>query len=199
MDVRAIAWVKERALGLEFADISLHARQMTASGVAVGTSPLAYRLDYKLETTDEFITSSFMVTSHGDGWSRTLYLRRASSGTWSAQATSEGTVDLPAPGGDAAKFADARDCDLALSPLTNTMPVLRHGLLEGGGPIDFVVAWVSVPDLCVRPSYQRYTFVRKEGELSIVRYENIGGSFVAEITFDSAGLVVEYPGLGRRV
>ncbi len=111
----------------------------------------------------------------------------------------DGRADLPAPGGDVAPFSEALDCDLALAPLTNSMPVLRHGLLEGGGPVDFVMAWVSVPDLAVRASGQRYTFVRKDGELSVVRYESIGGTFVAEITFDKDGVVVDYPRLGRRV
>jgi hypothetical protein len=199
MGARAIAWVREKGLGVEFADVSLQPKQLAASGISLGTSPTAYRLDYELETVDGFITSSFLVTARGDGWSRRLYLRRAMAGSWSAQATSDGRVDLPSPGGDVTRFADALDCDLGLSPLTNSMPVLRHGLLEGGGPVDLVMAWVSVPDLNVRASYQRYTFVRKDGDMSVVRYESIGGSFVAEITFDEDGLVHGYPGLGRRL
>ncbi len=93
----------------------------------------------------------------------------------------------------------ALDCDLALSPLTNTMPVLRHGLLRGGGPLEFLMAWISVPDLSVVPSRQRYTFVRTDGLVSVVRYESVGGNFAAEIVFDEDGLVVEYPGLGHRL
>ena len=57
----------------------------------------------------------------------------------------EGRVDLPAPVGDPAAFADALDCDLGLSPATNLMPVLRHGLLSGGDPVELTTAWVSSP------------------------------------------------------
>ena len=96
-------------------------------------------------------------------------------------------------------FKSALDCDLALSPLTNTMPVLRHGLLSGGGPIDFVMAWVSVPDLAVHLSPQRYTFMSREGDRSLVRYESGSRDFVAELVFDSDGFVIAYPGIGRRV
>ncbi len=78
------------------------------------------------------------------------------------------------------------------------MPVLRHGLLDGGGPVDFLMAWVSVPDLSVHPSRQRYTFLRKTGEISVVRYESESHDFVAELTFDADGLVIDYPGIGRR-
>jgi hypothetical protein len=93
----------------------------------------------------------------------------------------------------------ALDCDLAWSPLTNTMPVLRHGLLEGGGPLDFLMAWVSVPDLHVYPSRQRYRFVRKSMTQSIIRYESASRDFVTELKFDPCGLCVEYPGIGRSI
>jgi hypothetical protein len=33
------------------------------------------------------------------------------------------------------------------------------------------------------------------GPLSLIRYES--GSFSADVTFDAAGVVVDYPGLGR--
>ena len=60
--------------------------------------------------------------------------------------------------------------DLGLSPLTNSMPVLRHGLLEGGER-DFLMAWVSVPDLAVHADPQRYTFVRATaGGRRLVRF-----------------------------
>jgi hypothetical protein len=32
-----------------------------------------------------------------------------------------------------------------------------------------------------------------------VRYESLESKFKADITFDSDGLVVDYPGIGRRV
>jgi hypothetical protein len=196
---RSIAWVKDGGLGLEFADVDLEPHRLTAVGIAIGTSPVAYRMDYKLETLDGFVTSGLLVESRGEGWSRTLELRRTRTGTWSVRASVAGSLDLPAPGGDVLDFAESLDCDLALSPLTNTMPVLRHGLLEGGGPLDFVMAWVSVPDLSVHRSGQRYTFLRREGANSIVRYESSARDFVAELAFDSLGLVIAYPGIGRRI
>jgi hypothetical protein len=40
--VRAITWIKQR--GAEFAEVDLAANRMRAAGVAVGASPLPYRL-----------------------------------------------------------------------------------------------------------------------------------------------------------
>jgi hypothetical protein len=97
------------------------------------------------------------------------------------------------------QFSKAEDCDLALSPLTNTMPVLRHELLSGGGPVDFTMAWISVPDLAVHVSGQRYTFVRMESDVSVIRYESSSRDFVAELRYDADGLVIEYPGIGRQI
>lgn len=197
MAPRAIAWVKEDG-GAEFADVLMQPHRMTALGIAIGSSPFGYRLDYKLETRSDFITSGLLVTARGGGWSRRLDLRRLRSGRWTARTSSRGHAEMPAPGGSMSTFDEALDCDLALSPLTNSMPVLRHGLLEGGGPVDFLMAWVSVPDLSVRASRQRYTFVRKSRGISVVRYESASRDFVAELTFDADGLVIDYPGIGRR-
>jgi hypothetical protein len=108
-----------------------------------------YRLDYQLATTDRYATERLVLRTLRQGWHRALELERDTSGRWSCQTEAEGSLDLPAPGGDLAAVAGALDCDLSLSPLTNSMPVLRHRLPEGGGPVDFRMAWVSVPDLVV--------------------------------------------------
>jgi len=203
MASRAITWVKNDPLGAEVADVLiapglLAANRLTARGIAIGSKPVGYRLDYKLETKADFKTSGLLVVARGEGWRRRLDLRRLKSGRWTARTKSEGVLDMPPPGGDMARLIDAHDCDLDGSPLTNSMPVLRHRLLDGGGPVDFVMAWVSVPDLSVHASRQRYTFLRKEGELSVIRYESRDTTFSAEVTFDSEGLVVDYPGIGHR-
>lgn len=203
MASRAVTWVKDDPLGAEFADVIIApglgaAMRLTAKGIAIGSKPVGYRLDYKLETKSEFVTSGLGVVARGEGWRRKLDLRRLKSGRWTARTKVEGVIDIPPPGGDMARLFDALDCDLAWSPLTNSMPVLRHGLLSGGGPVDFVMAWVSVPDLSVHASRQRYTFARKAGDLSVIRYESRDTTFAAEVTFDSDGLVVDYPGIGHR-
>jgi len=155
--MRAITWLKER--GAEFAEISLGETYLRAAGVAVSASPLPYRLDYELDCVERFVTQRLLVRTQGAGWSRRLMLSRDPQGSWGIEASAEGEVDLPGPGGDPVAFATALDCDLGECPVTNTMPVLRHGLLRGGPPRDFVMAWVGVPDLSVQASAQRYTYV----------------------------------------
>jgi uncharacterized protein len=83
--------------------------------------------------------------------------------------------------------------DLGWSPLFNSLPVLRDGLLHEAPARDYVMRWVDVPSLEVSRSEQRYEPV---GD-GVVRF--VAGSFVAEIRFDDDGFVVDYPGIARRV
>jgi hypothetical protein len=83
--------------------------------------------------------------------------------------------------------------DLAFSPLLNSFPVLRDGLLEEGPPRDYTMAFVDVPSLEVEPAPQRYEPL---GE-GTVRFRS--GDFVALLQFDGSGLVETYESLAERV
>ncbi len=197
MDVLRV-WAKD-PFGAELAQVTATDATLSATGVAIGTHPTPYRLDYQLTTMDAYVTTRLVVGTRGNAWRRALDLRRAASGTWSCTTEAEGDLDQPAPGGELAMVRGALDCDLGLSPMTNSMPVLRHRLHQGGGPIDLLMAWVSVPDLAVYPSRQRYTFVRRESTARIVRFQTLDSPFRAEIGFDDDGVVLDYPGIARRV
>ena len=62
------------------------------------------------------------------------------------------------------------------------------------------MAWVALPSLTVTASRQRYVPLGSlpDGGRTI-RYESLDSDFSAEVTFDLAGLVIDYPQLGRRV
>jgi uncharacterized protein len=167
--------------------------------VAIGTEPLPYRLDFEIETASRFVTARLHVATSGEGWRRVLELRRERDGDWSIEADEEGNVDLPSAGGDAARLADALDCDLGLSPVTNMMPILRHGLLGGGGPIELTMAWVAVPALAVQADGQRYRHLRSEADHHVVRYEAVDGTFAADVTVGADGIVLDFPGIARRL
>lgn len=87
---------------------------------------------------------------------------------------------------------DADFFDLGWSPLFNSLPVIRDGLLDPGPPRDYVMRWVDVPSLEVSVSRQRYEPLRNR------RVRFTAGEFTAEIQFDEAGFVLDYPGIGTR-
>jgi uncharacterized protein len=191
-------WAKD-PFGAELAQVTVTDGTLSATGVAIGTHPTPYRLDYQLTTVDAYVTARLVLRAAGDGWRRALDLQRAASGAWSCTTEAEGDLDQPAPGGELAGVRGALDCDLGLSPMTNSMPVLRYRLHEGGGPVDLLMAWVSVPDLAVYPSRQRYAFVRRESTARIVRFQSLDSPFQAEIGVDDDGVVLDYPGIARQV
>jgi hypothetical protein len=196
---RAAAWVKDDPFGVEFAEIAVAGDRLTANGVAVGSVPVPYRLDYELETGAGWVTSRLRVTSRGDGWRRELDLNRDRGGAWSASAGGEGAPDLPPAGGETGHLAGALDCDLELSPLTNMMPILRHGLRDGGGPCELTMAWIAVPSLAVHADGQRYRHLRSDAGRHVIRFEAIDGTFAADIVVDAGAVVIEYPGIARRL
>jgi hypothetical protein len=87
---------------------------------------------------------------------------------------------------------DADFFDLGWSPLFNSLPVIRDELLEGGPPHEYLMRWVDVPSLEVSTSDQRYEPLGN----GCVRFA--AGDFSADIRFDEAGFVVDYPGIATR-
>jgi hypothetical protein len=92
-------------------------------------------------------------------------------------------------------LAGAIDVDLSATPFTNTLPIRRLGLQDGQSATIRVV-YVLVPDLTVTIARQRYTCLEPGRRY---RYESLGSDFTRDLEVDTAGLVVTYPGLFRRV
>jgi hypothetical protein len=198
---RAVAWSKDDPFGAEFAAVQLGEQTIGARGVAIGSEPEPYRLEYALETAGSFLTTRVTVNATGDGWGRSLDLRRTEN-EWIAEVEWHGRESgLPAPGGDLGALNDALDPDLGLSPLFNSMPLLRHGLHKGGSAEDFLMVWISVPDLSLHASPQRYTHLDSSEGINLVRFEATGEGedFVADVQFDDDGLVLDYPGIATRL
>jgi uncharacterized protein len=88
----------------------------------------------------------------------------------------------------------AIDIDLGWSPSTNTLPIRRLALGRGRTSGEFIAAWVRFPDLTLQPLPQEY--LRLDARL--YRYSSRGGAFVADLTVDDDGLVLDYEGFWRR-
>ncbi|HEV7679495.1 MAG TPA: putative glycolipid-binding domain-containing protein [Candidatus Dormibacteraeota bacterium] len=86
------------------------------------------------------------------------------------------------------------DVDLYAVVFTNTLPVRRLRLALGAS-VEIAVAFVLLPSLEVRRVRQRYTRV---SDMSY-RYEGLESGFTTVLRVDGEGLVIDYPGLGRRM
>ena len=179
-------WQGYGAPSLEIASVELGHGRLTARGSAIRAAPEPWTVSYELETTGDFVTASLAVTAWGADWTRSLTLRRGGDGAWRTE-----------PGGPLAALDGALDCDLAYCCLTNTMPVLRNRLHGRVGSVNLLVAWVSLPDLTVHVSRQRYTHLARASGGAVVKFES--GRYTADVEFDAEGFVRDYPGLARRV
>jgi hypothetical protein len=197
---RFVLWRGLDAWRAEAACVEMMGEGLRATGTQLGIDPVSYRLDYELDASENFATRRLEVEATAGTWTRRLLLER-DGGVWRCEAGEEGDADLPPVGGEVDGLGEALDCDLGFSPLTNTMPIRRHALHEREGGADFVMAWVSVPDLGLHASRQRYEHVRRDADAPIVRFLDRGlfEGFTAELELDGDGLVRVYPGLARRV
>ena len=96
-------------------------------------------------------------------------------------------------GGHRPELDGCIDVDLGCTPFTNSLPI-RRLLLDVGQTAELLVARVEVETLAVTPERQRYT------RLADRRYAYADQSgFEAELDVDEHGLVLDYPGLFRRL
>ncbi|HEV7184552.1 MAG TPA: putative glycolipid-binding domain-containing protein [Leifsonia sp.] len=205
--VRHVEWVgDDDPERLEAATITLAPDRLDALGTSRTTD---YVAGWALETGPAWVTTRLDVAVSGRGWSRRLMLARDAHGRWTSEADAQGLnryrdEPMAEPGiRDAASIEGALDCDLALCPVTNTMPILRLGALADAVPESaFVMAWVALPSLEVVRSDQLYSseapFSAATGH-GVVRYQSGSRDFVGDLTVDPDGIVIDYPGLARRI
>ncbi len=90
------------------------------------------------------------------------------------------------------------DVDISATPFTNTLPI-RRLKLSPGQFADLLVAYVAVPQMELKPVRQRYTCLEASTDGWLYRYESLTSGFTTELQVDSDGLVIDYPGLFKRV
>jgi hypothetical protein len=163
----------------EAAHVRIDGDRLTAQGTQLGAHP--YRVDYSVATGPEFVAERLELSVLGDTGLRRLLIVRHPDGGWTAD-------DRPLPDLDG-----ALDFDVMHSPVFNSTPYLRHEMRAGGEARDLVMAFVTVPELAVRRSEQRYT------PLGDRRVNYASGDFTADIHFDDDGVVRLYEDYLERV
>jgi hypothetical protein len=82
------------------------------------------------------------------------------------------------------------DLDLNFSPSTNLLPIRRLDI-PVGETAEIKAAWLRFPSFKLEPLLQRYSHLTE----TTYRYESAGGQFVADLTVNRWGFVIDYPGL----
>ena len=184
---RHVFWHAWTGIGLESCRIRHDTEGVWAESVALGVEDgEAWALRYTLRGDVGWRTRELAVVSLGDD-ATSLRLIGDGAGHW----TGADSERLP-------QLDGCVDVDLTSTVFTNTLPIRRLGLAPGRSE-EIAVVYVTVPGLGVSVSRQRYRSLAATAEGGRYRFEAPASGFVAEISVDGDGLVVDYPGIARRV
>lgn len=186
-----LSWQSDDGIGLEAARVLLGDDGFRAVGRVIrSVDGEVFTASYRLAVGGGGVVQRLVVDSATSAREKHLTISRSKDGDW--------LVD-DGSGNNRAELGGARDVDLAFSPVFNTMPIRRLGLHREIAEHALPVAFVTLPDLTVELAEQTYRTVSvgSADEPTVIRFE--AGTFASDITVDPDGLVLDYPGIVRRV
>jgi hypothetical protein len=172
---------------MESVRVQLSGKRIKAYGrivsAAAGDTP-PFSLSYDLVTDEKGATKRLSMTVTLAERERQLSIARDEENMWVIQQHSGQTSRL--------EFEGALDADVLFSPFFNSLPIRRLDLHEHSEAVSLPVVYVRIPDLEVVPVTISYSSGGDGIKLQ---------SPVAEavLTVDSAGFIVDYPGLAERI
>jgi hypothetical protein len=180
---RAIIWKNLQVSGSDYCEVRRITEGWVLKGIAIAVldehRPMQAR--YEVQCDHQWRTSRVQVSRTIGNDTRTLSLESESAGKWR-----DSSQEFPA-------LRNCIDVDLGVTPATNTLPIRRLNLRIGQSQ-SITAAWITFPDLVVRPLLQKYTRLAKDR----YHYESATG-FSAQITVDDFGLAILYPTAWERV
>jgi uncharacterized protein len=179
-------WISLRWPGIEHAHIEPRGEHFDADSRAILVlegAPL--RVEYRLAWDVQWCARTLLIRTESQGRVDQLELRSDGRGTWT---DGEG-ASLPGLDG-------CLDVDIAMTPLTNTLPIRRLGLAVGERR-EMDVAYVKIPGLVVVPVAQSYEYLESTPAGGLYRYQS--STFQAELRVDRNDFVVNYPTVWERI
>ncbi len=188
-------WNKDReGVGLEH--LLLAERVADSVVLAFDEEGGPFRLTYRLTWDESWRLREAELIVAAEGSTRSLSLQTDGQGHWQYGGQHGGQHgDGRADGRAINELDGCVDVDIWPTPFTNSFPIRREPMAVGERR-QFRMAWISAPDLTVRPQPQAYTRLADR----LYLFENLDGSgFRAELPVDEDGIVLDYPDLFRRV
>src|ERR1044071_6651941 len=176
-------WNKEREdVGLEH--LLLTERMADSVVLAFDEERGPFRLAYRLTWDESWRLRDAALVVSTERSIRSWSLQTDGQGHWrSGEGRAIGELD------------GCMDIDIWPTPFTNSFPIRREPMALRERR-QFRMAWLFAPDLTVHPQPQAYTRLADR----LYLFENLDGSgFRAKLAVDEDGVVLDYPGLFRRV
>ena len=184
---RNIMWTPWSEPGLEHLHLLQQDENILADSIIVGVSNrMPFRLHYEITCDSNWKVKELDLTLLS-GNHKSIKIQADGQGHWST------------PKGDpVSSLEGCIDVDISATPFTNTLPIRRLGL-KPGQSAELLVAYVSIPEMELTSDRQRYTCLELYAHGALYRYESLESDFSAELPVESDGLVIDYPGLFKRV
>ncbi|SAK72010.1 transcriptional regulator [Caballeronia hypogeia] len=185
--MKAARWTQQDGTGLEHLVLNERPDNIVIESAVVGENEAhAFGLIYRIECNARWQVTRLALKLAGGA---TLDLHRRDGNNGDAHAWSD------ADGAPRETLRGCIDVDLTATPFTNTLPIRRLKLERGERRVIRVV-YVRVPELSVSAVEQAYTCIEPNHRY---RYEGLDTGFTADIAVDEDGLVLDYPGLFKRI
>ena len=184
---RNIMWTPWSVPGLEHLCLLQQDGVILADSIIVGVSNrMPFRLQYEITCDSNWNVKELSLTLLSNN-PKSVKIRADGQGRWSTF-----TGD-PVP-----SLEGCIDVDISATPFTNTLPIRRLEL-KPGQSAELLVAYVLIPEIELMTYKQRYTCLELNAHDGLYKYENMESDFKADLPIDSDGLVMDYPGLFKRV
>ena len=176
VSAHTVIWRRHDLPGHETCRVAPLATGWKVTGVAVlAFDARACRLEYAIDCDSRWVTRSAVVMGWIGDQAIDVAVGRDKDGQWQLN------------GRTCEDVAGCVDIDLNFSPSTNVLPIRRLEL-EVGASAGVRAAWLRFPSFTLEALEQTYTRV----DHRMYRYESAGGRFVAQVSVDGAGLVIDY-------
>ncbi|HEY0641528.1 MAG TPA: putative glycolipid-binding domain-containing protein [Pseudonocardiaceae bacterium] len=183
-----LTWLGADSPRLEGARVMIGDRKLRATGALVASADEdgpAFSATYSVATGETGVVSRVSVRAVDAVGERQVQLHRSEEGIW--------LVDHGA-GAERTDFEGAADVDVGYCVLFNALPVRRLGLLHTPATHELPMVRVRLPELSVHLVRQTY---RSTPDSRVVTFTQ--GDFTADLTLDDNGMVLDYPGLAKRI
>ncbi|MBC7870975.1 MAG: putative glycolipid-binding domain-containing protein, partial [Chitinophagaceae bacterium] len=167
--------------GLEHLTLREFDDHVEINSVVIGVEDqIPFRLDYHLKCDQSYRLRELLINVTDVG---KLKITSDGHGKW-----------FDGEGQQLPELDTCLDIDISATPFTNMLPINRIKW-QPGQTETINVVYILIPDLEVSVEKQRYTYMSKEDERSIYRFEHLSSGFTALLSVDKDGIVLDYPDL----
>ena len=186
---REVMWSAWNVAGAEHLLLQVGQNGIVADGLVIGVAERErpFRICYEVRCDADWGARAVQVSVPGsDPAPPAIDLTADGRGNWTTSS-----------GEPVTELEGCVDVDISVTPFTNTLPI-RRLRLDTGKSVELPVAYVDVDKMRTWTEKQRYTRLESNGD-GLYKYESLDGGFTANLPVDPDGLVLDYPGLFKRI